>query len=327
MENRSNEAGTALAKVLWYYNLLYDTTSLHQKIVCPFHEDVNPSLLANLYEGNWYCFGCGQSGDARKFVQLMENKYHGLNDLQSYRKYSQILKSEKCSDIHITVGQKRDQPKKKQLYAEAYMYYHGLRTIDWETDDQQETIEAREYMERRGFSPATLNKVKAKVTYNWSYGLIFPMLDNGKFKGWVSRTMQKQIEEKRKYLYNAGFSRATTLCGQYGTEDYVFVVEGYMDRLKFVQNGIDNVVAILGWKASREQLQKLKDAGVTTIISALDNDPCGQRGTRYLETVGGFQVVRWKYLKGIKDPGDMDAEQFRKMYKRTMAEANKLNRI
>lgn len=316
MENNATE----LAKVLWYYNLIPDTRCLSQKIVCPFHGDVNPSLLVNLKEGNWYCFGCNEAGDAKKFVRLMEAKYNGLNDLQAYKKFLEILKSDKCSGIHInpqeTIG---DQKPKRQLYNEAYDYYHGLRTVDWLSDDEDEVIAARDYMSKRGFDAKTLNKCKAKVTYNAFYGLIFPMLDNGKFRGWVCRTMRKDIEQRRKYLYNEGFSRATTVCGQYGTEEYVIVVEGYMDRLKFVQNGVDNVVAILGWKMSKQQHDKLRAAGVTKIISALDNDECGRKGTRYLKSVfGEANVTRFQYLKGIKDPGDMTPETFQKMYGKTM---------
>lgn len=313
---KENEAGTNLAKVLWYYNLIPGAESLSQKIVCPFHEDINPSMIVNLEDGSWFCFGCGLTGDAVKFVKLMEARHNGLNDLQAYKKYLQILKSNKCSDILISSAQKLQKPIQKDLYNEAYDYYHGLRTVDWVDSDEPEVVEAREYMTKRGFGPKTLRKCKAKVTYNRSYGIIFPMLDNGKFKGWVCRTMVKAVEEKRKYLYNEGFSRATTLVGDYGTKDYVFVVEGYMDRLKFVQFGEENVVAILGWKMSPQQIQKLKDKGITKVISALDNDSCGKRGTEYLKKY--FEVTRFAYLKGVKDPGEMTKESFDKMFRRTM---------
>ena len=142
------------------------------------------------------------------------------------------------------------------------------------------------------------------------------MLDNGKFRGWVCRTMRKDIEAKRKYLYNEGFSRVSTLVGDYGSEKYVFVVEGYMDRAKFLQFGVTNVVAILGWKMSEEQERKLKEKGITDVISALDNDECGRKGTKYLKSI--FNVTRFTYLKGIKDPGDMTEDKFKKMYSRTM---------
>lgn len=308
--------GENLAKVLWYYNLIPDVASISQKIVCPFHDDVNPSMIVNFEDGSWFCFGCNLTGDAKRFVLLMEAKYNHLNDLQAYKKYLQILKSDKCSGIKINQALKRQKPLQKDLYDEAYDYYHGLRKVNWKESDEPEVLDAKEYMANRGFDSMTLNKCKAKVTYNKSYGIIFPMLDNGKFKGWVCRTMVKAIEEKRKYLYNEGFSRATTLVGNYGSKDYVFVVEGYMDRLKFIQYGEENVVAILGWKMSPQQIQKLKDKGITKIISALDNDVCGKKGTEFLKK--HFEVTRFSYLKGVKDPGDMTKESFNKMLKRSM---------
>lgn len=315
MENEGNN----LAKVLWYYNLLPDMNTLNPKIICPFHHDARPSMLVNLREGNWYCFGCAKSGDAKRFVKLMNPR---LNDLQALSKYQRILKSDKVSNVNIEALPKRTRAGNKQLYDEAYDYYHGLSKVNWlSPGDSYEVSNALEYMKKRGFSANTLNKCKAKVTYNKSYGLIFPMLDNGKFRGWVCRTMVKKIEQERKYLYNEGFSRANTLVGNYGSCDYVIVVEGYMDRLKFVQNGIDNVVAILGWKMSKEQEQKLRNAGVKYIISALDNDECGRKGTTYLKT--RFKVIRFCYLKGIKDPGEMTSETFDKMYSRTMQKFNK----
>lgn len=313
--------GEALAKVLWYYNLVPDVSSLSQKIVCPFHDDINPSMIVNFEDGSWFCFGCNLAGDAKKFVQLMEAKHNGLNDLQAYKTYLQILKSDKCSSIKLDISQIKQKPLQRDLYNEAYDYYHGLGKVNWNKSGEQEMVAAKEYMIKRGFDSRTLNKCKAKVTYNRSYGIIFPMLDNGKFKGWVCRTMIKSIEERRKYLYNEGFSRATTLVGDYGSKDYVFVVEGFMDRLKFVQFGEENVVAILGWKMSPQQIQKLKDKGVTKVISALDNDICGKKGTKFLEQ--HFSVTRFKYLKGVKDPGDMTKESFGKMFRRTMEEFNK----
>ncbi len=317
----SRRSGDDLAKVLWYYNLVPDIASSTQKIVCPFHEDVNPSMIVNFEDGSWFCFGCNLTGDAIKFVKLMESKYNKLNDLQAYKKYLQILKSNKCSGIKLDMAQIKQKPLQKDLYNEAYDYYHGLRKVNWRDSDELEVTEAKQYMMARGFKPKTLHKCMAKITYNKSYGLIFPMLDNGKFKGWVCRTMLKSVEEKRKYLYNEGFSRATTLVGNYGSKDYVIVVEGYMDRLKFVQFGEENVVAILGWKMSPQQIQKLKDMGIKRIISALDNDSCGKRGTEYLKQ--HFEVTRFSYLKGVKDPGEMTQETFDKMFKRTMDFYNK----
>ena len=319
----TNKNGTDLAKVLWYYNILPEYDGYTFKIVCPFHEDVNPSMIINLENGSWYCFGCGQSGDASKFVALMENQ----NDLKSYQKFLRILKSDKCSSIKIKGHRRPLQGSVRDLYNEAYDYYHGLAKVNWEASGglADEIVEAKEYMISRGFDCKVLVKSKCKVTYNPSYQVIFPILDNGKFKGWVCRTTKKEIEEKRKYLYNKGFHRSNTVVGDYGSKDWVIVVEGFMDRLKFLQFGVDNVVAIFGWTMSIEQEQKLKSAGIKYIISALDNDKSGRKGTKYLQT--RFKTVRFKYLKGFKDPGEMGKDKFEKMFNKTMAELKQLKGI
>ena len=307
-----------LAKVLWYYNLIPDIRNSVQKIVCPFHEDASPSLQVNIEDGTWYCFGCGKSGDAIKFVYFMENKNREkkINELEALKIYFRILKSKKCSDIKPERFKKRHKPSDRELYSQAYDYYHGLKKVLWGFTDGEEEKLAFEYLNKRGFTKEVLNKSKCKITYNKSYPIIFPLIDNGKFKGWVCRTTTPEIEKKRKYLYNEGFSRATTLVGEYGKTDYVFVVEGYMDRLKFVQYGYTNVVAILGWKMSDEQIKKLKNKGITKVISALDNDECGRRGTKYLRNF--FDVTRFCYLKGVKDPGEMTQKLFDKMFRKTM---------
>ena len=226
MKNEKNE----LAKVLWFYGLIGNVDAEEQKIICPFHEDANPSMIVNIKQGSYYCFGCHESGDALKFVQKMEKMRSKSNDLQGCKKFFQILKSDECSRIRI---QRVEKVKKtsKQMYAEAYDYFHGLSKVNWrKKSDLDEVNEVRSYMLKRGFTTSTLNKIDARVTFSKNYELIFPMLD-GKFKGWVCRTNIPEVEQKRKYLYNKGFRIKTSLIGNYGDNEVLFVVEGFMDRI------------------------------------------------------------------------------------------------
>lgn len=312
--------GIGLAKVLAYYGI-----ELKEKIICPFHGDINPSMKIDLVNGTFYCFGCGLSGNAYDFVKAAE-KDKCLNDLEYLLLTFKIIKSNKIEKIQYIQGNVIDKSPEyyKESLEEAKYYYESLRTINWKKDEYKDIIDhARKYMIDRGFTLNTLNNCKAKYTYNDSYEVIFPMYDNKKFKGWVCRTTKKDIEKKRKYLYNTGFHRRTTLVGDYRGQKVVYIVEGYMDWLKARQFGIKNAVAILGWKMTQEQEIKLKEEGVQIIISALDNDEYGRKGTDHLMRRFN-KVVRFAYLKGYKDLGEMSAEQFNKMNNKTIEKVNKL---
>lgn len=309
-------SGNNFAKVLHYYGLLQGENEY--KIVCPFHEDSEPSMIINLATGSFFCFGCYAKGDALSFVMLANPE---LNDFNACQKYYGILKSKKVSSINITkqiLTQQKDTKDSEQFFIEAHDYYYCLKTTDWRAESGPE----KAYMLRRGFTPDMLNKCKAKINYSPSYPVIFPMFDMGEFKGWVCRTIYKGIEKRRKYLYNKGFSRIDTLVGDYDAEK-VMLVEGYMDRLKMCQFGAKKIAAILGWKITDRQIGKLKSRGVKTIISALDNDECGKRGTRYLEKF--FNVIPFPYPKGVKDPGDMTKEQFENCRRLLKNEFNRQN--
>ena len=297
--------GEKLARVLNYYGLFQNETNY--KIICPFHIDKNPSMLINLEEGSYFCFGCYASGNALNFVMQAEEG----DDLSKCKKYFKILNSSKStSEFDFlkkqSTGSGKHNAVNSNLYWIAYDYYNGLKMTDWEKDDS----DVKDYMLSRGFTAEVLNKTKAKINLNNSYPIIFPMLDNGKFKGWVCRTDKKEIEQKRKYLYNEGFRRSNTLVGNYDKNHIPIICEGYMDRLSFVRAGCDYAISILGWKITNEQIEKLKKQGITKVISALDNDECGNKGSEYLKKY--FEVIRFPYPIKTKDPGEMNNKQIRK---------------
>lgn len=297
-----------MLKVLDYYNIPISSTK--EKILCPLHADKNASLSVDIDKNFWHCFGCQESGDAYKFHKQYQEKVLGIkNDLKVAKAYSRIINGKNKSSqkgIRMIKTEEKNRNYYRQKLVEAKDYYTGLRTIDW----QDANDECVEYMLWRGFKRSTLNKAKAKYTYkDISYPIIFPLLDNGRFKGWVCRTFDKEIGEQRKYLYNTGFRRNNTIAGHYKNTKVVMLVEGYMDKLKANQLGVKNVGAILGWKITNKQVEKLKAEGVEVIISALDNDKCGKQGTDYLKQF--FKVIPFEYPDHVKDMGDMTREDFK----------------
>lgn len=295
-----------LAKVLDYYNLI-DNSELcdKTKILCPFHGDLNASLQVDLVNDTFYCFGCGKSGDACQFVKYME----GLDDLKSYIKLEEILSSKEKSNYKVRI---LDQQTPEQLMRLSKRYYYSLPETSWEYIKDS-------YLHKRGYTSKVLKKVGAKLNPNDNYGIVMPMIDMGEFKGYVCRATNKSVESKRKYLYNKGFTRRNTLVGDYD-KPWVVICEGYMDWLRFKMYGINNVAAILGWKITQIQIEKLQKY-TNKVISALDNTDTGKAGTKFLKQY--FEVVRFKFPENAKDPGDLDTFDFMKSWMETVDRVRK----
>jgi DNA primase len=312
--------GKELAKVLIYYGLVGDVTTSDFNIVCPFHEDINPSMRIRLDDGTFYCFGCESNGNALDFVQRVNPE---LNDLQSCILLEKILSSNEVKNLNIKYKKKRKK-QSRQALIEANDYYYGLRVTDWNYPTNEEEIKVLEYMKRRGFTERALNVGKCKVSYNPAYPILFPILDNGRFMGWVGRTTNKYVEDHRmKYLYNDGFRKRDTLCGNYSENCVPIICEGFMDYLSIrIRGHTKNVIALLGWHVSDEQIKKLKKKNISTVISALDNDNCGNKGTKLLEKY--FDVIRFEFPEGVKDAGDMTEYQIVKSIRKARIKANEI---
>lgn len=315
----------SLKMVLEYYGYYIEGETF--KIICPFHEDVNPSLIVDLNEGTWYCFGCSLSGNALSFVKRKEK----CNDLQACLLLCKIIlkgnefkdsyfKRKDFEQTHSHTSKKFNKEEAEEYRLNSYNYYKNLSKVDWSNIQDEDMKEVLSYMKKRGFKENTLNKHKAKYTYNNSYPLIFPVMQNKVFKGYVCRTINKDIEKKRKYLYNKGFKRANCLVGSYKKNcKYLFVVEGFMDKIKLEQFGLKNVVALFGWKASEYQLKMISKINSQYIISVLDNDEKGNLGSDYLKQKLGNKVIRFQFMNKYKDAGDFDNKKdFIKMLNKTL---------
>ncbi len=289
------------------------------KIVCPFHEDQNASLQINVSDAFFFCYaGCGAQGSSlelyKNFYKIQNPGKPPVSDLQASIAISKIVGSKfsRAGKVVLEVPVKPKESYRIEIN-QAREYYYNLPSPCWYRPSKvdaiaDESIQCRMYMNGRGFSNRILTQFQAKPSMNKYYPIVFPLLENGIFRGYVMRTFDKEIEEKRKYLYNKGFRRQNALPGSFKNTDTVVCVEGYFDLIKANQIGCKNVVCFLGWKASESHLRKLKKAKVKTIICALDSDEAGRKGYHYLQRISkqyGFKIKRLRYPKGIKDFGDI----------------------
>lgn len=306
----SEEQKQEFIAVLRHFDMFEPLSSY--KVVCPFHGDKNPSLLIDLDNAKYYCFGCGIHGSS---YDLVHQFYPSYNSFETVRCIRRIVgnKEKKVKQRIIQVAEKK-------LNMQAVRdYFFNLPKVNWYKVDDP----VKKYMKQRGFKMSTLNMIDARINATDSYKIVFPIMDNGAFRGYVGRTTDKEIEKNRKYIYNTGFRRSKTLAGIY-IGSSVLVVEGFLDMLKARQNGVKSVVAILGWKMSEKQKQKLLHRGIKTIVCGLDNDQAGEKGYKYLKSLVEFDVVRLKYPDGVKDFGDVNQKIFQKYIKKQIKKYNLL---
>ena len=314
MQDRRSTSLNQFIAALKHYNIYQEDEQY--KIICPFHGDKNPSLQINKQTGFFYCYGCGLSGGA---FELVKNYEPSLSPIEIYKKLHSFVKEGKgdiggrdvytYTNLHYTHSFVDSKVKYREGIKLAKDFYFNLPETNW-YKLPEEAIPILRYMKHRGFTTSTLKKFGAKFTYNKNYPIVFPMYDNGIFRGYVMRTDDPTVEDQRKYMYNREFRRRITLPGDYKNST-VILVEGFLDMLKAKQYGIKYVAAVLGWKLTSEQFGKLKRCGVKTIICALDNDECGIRGYKYLKricSVNHISVKRIRYPKSMKDMGDLNKE-------------------
>lgn len=311
--------------LLKYYGL-YQPQDLY-KVVCPFHNDKNASLQINVPEAFFYCYAeCGAKGSTLElykcFYKLNNPDKEVPSDLLCWKDIYSIYNTTKLNNTNtiLYTSTSTSSIVEKVSYREglnqARNYYYNLPEANWFRPSltptvEEEVRECKRYMLGRGYSPMLLKRSGAKPSLNSNYPIVIPILQNNKFRGYVMRTFDKEIEQQRKYLYNRGFKRERVLAGEFGTKlgsDALVIVEGYLDKLRGTQLGIKCIAAILGWKVSSTQIELMKRSGVKTIVCATDNDEAGRKGYRYFKRIGsvhGFKVVRLHYPKGIKDMGDV----------------------
>lgn len=314
MQDRRSTSLNQFIAALKHYDIYQEDDQY--KIICPFHGDKNPSLQINKQTGFFYCYGCGLSGGA---FELVKNYEPSLSPIEIYKKLHSFVKEGKgdiggrdvytYTNLPYTHSFVDSKVKYREGIKLAKDFYFNLPETNW-YKLPEEAIPILRYMKHRGFTTSTLKKFGAKFTYNKNYPIVFPMYDNGIFRGYVMRTDDPTVEDQRKYMYNREFRRRITLPGDYKNST-VILVEGFLDMLKAKQYGIKYVAAVLGWKLTSEQFEKLKRCGVKTIICALDNDECGRKGYKYLKricSVNHISVKRIRYTKSMKDMGDLNKE-------------------
>ena len=129
---------------------------------CPFHGDRSPSFSVN--PEFYYCFGCKETGDAIAFMM----KLHGLSFEEACEDLAEKAKIQLPEGGGLTSDEERALYLKRQriqkaarlLHFASLNYYHQNLL---KGSDSPMFEEARDYLKKRGISPATIEKFQVGI--------------------------------------------------------------------------------------------------------------------------------------------------------------------
>ena len=288
--------------------------------LCPFHDERTPSFGINPAEKLYYCFGCGEGGDAFKFVQETEGV--GFPGALEYLADRYGVAVEVVEEDPAAARRRAERERLLELLERTAAFY--VRYL-WDSD---EAGHAREYLAGRGleegalrefrvgYAPSAWDKVlvasrragfsdpelvasglatrsqKEGRTYDrFRRRIMFPLCDQrGRVLGFGARAMG--ADQKPKYLNSSDgvvFHKGRHLFGAdiartpAAKAAEVIVAEGYTDVIAMHQAGLRHTVGLMGTALTDEQVGELARLAPTVLL-ALDADAAGQeamlRGAR-----------------------------------------------
>jgi DNA primase len=283
--------------------------------LCPFHQEKTPSFSVSPSKGLFYCFGCGEGGDAIKFLRQLES----LSYVEAIERLAQqagvTLRYEGDSATERRAAARRNAL--FQANEEAAKLYAGMLAGGREGED------ARAYVKERGLSTESLEGfgigyapgyadfilrrlakdfgpdvlVESGLATKGEDGVVrdrfrgrltFPIQDlQGRYLGFGARILpgDARAGEQAKYLNTAEtpiYKKGEVLYNLHkarqpvARSSQVFVVEGYTDVIGLAQAGLENAVATCG-TALGEGHFKLLSRFAQRAVLAFDSDEAGAR--------------------------------------------------
>ncbi|MFA5403628.1 MAG: DNA primase [Ignavibacteria bacterium] len=284
--------------------------------LCPFHPDKNPSLNISQQKQVYHCFACGASGNVFTFVMDYDkitfveaatklafragielNIRSTTPDVSSeISRLYEINKSaarffyDKLQNIS---GYEKDflneYLKKRELKQDTLRKFGiGYAEKGWDSllnHFSEENIFSEEDIEKAGL---IIKNEKGKYYDRFRGRLMFPIFsENDKVVGFGGRKLydddqggkyinspETRIYNKSRILYGLNFARESIR-----TNDYVLLVEGYMDLISLHRAEINNVVASSGTALTVEQVQ-LISRYTKNIVMVYDADLAGIKATK-----------------------------------------------
>ena len=337
------KARTDIAELIASYGIQVKHAGASWKACCPFHHEKTPSFNIQPAKGFYHCFGCGESGDAIKFVQKMD----GLTFPEAVKKLADQL------GIKYEDGKKDPEAGKRKrlmaLMAELAQFYHrcllktkeaelarqylAKRALDGETAENwligyapNGIAVINKWAEKYGFSPEELeaagvikapNRPGDSGYHRFGGRLMFSIRDK---QGRVVAFSGRQLVEKKnsgKYVNSPetlifkksnvlfGFDKAAGNIAKAPHREAI-VCEGQIDTIRLHLSGFPVAIASQGTAFTEEHARMLKRvADQVTLV--FDDDGAGHKAT--IRTAG-IMLAQELPVRTVSLPGGDDPDSF-----------------
>jgi DNA primase len=281
------------------------------KANCPFHHEKTPSFMVSPDRQIYHCFGCGESGNAFKFLMRHER--------MDFLEAVEVL----AKKAGVTLPEKSRQEAGGTASLSSQIYKINELTLSFyeNTLASAEGQACREYFKSRGIGSPALKEFRLGLAPSGWNGLInylrsknislslieksglalprdaggyydrfrnraiFPIFDiRNRVIGFGARVLDKTMPKYVNSPETPVYTKGRNLFGLNLSKDHVrqndcvVIVEGYLDFIIPFQSGIKNLAASQGTALTLEQVRLLKRY-THNVIMIYDGDTAGEIAT------------------------------------------------
>ena len=335
---------TDLAELISSYGVNLRQTGSRHTACCPFHNEKTPSFSVDSNKGLYKCFGCGEAGDAIKFVQKMD----GLPFIDAVKKLAER------AGVKLETREDPEAGMRKRLYALIAELSEFYRRCLKKTKEAQI---ARDYLKSRdlgdavqdeyrigyairsaadivkwgakyGYSPEEIEKagvIKAadpnkpgdRPYHRFAGRLMFTICDRqGRPVGFSGRQL---VENKNsgKYVNSPEtpvfrkskvlylFDRASGNIVRSPHRE-IILCEGQIDAIRLHINGFNTAVAGQGTAFTDDHAQMIKKVADSALLM-YDDDSAGRKATI---KVAGMLLAMEMPVRVVSLPGGDDPDSY-----------------
>ncbi len=312
--------------------------------LCPFHNEKTPSFTVYPETQSYYCFGCGNGGDAITFIKNIENLDYteavrylaervGLSVPQDnfnsdlYEKRRRMFEANRLAArfFHAALYSPEGEGCLQYLHNRGLTdvtirrFGLGYAPAGWDR--------LRNHLRKQGFTDRELYEVNLlrmsektdknnEKKYHYYDAFVeramFPVFDlRGNVLAFSGRALtsdapRKYVNTSDTLIYKKGENIFALNFAKKSKKDSLILCEGNLDVISLHQAGFDNAVAGLGTALTEQQAALLaRYAG--EIFLCYDADEAGQKAARKAIRLFSKTTVRVKVirLQGGKDPDEI----------------------